>query len=526
MRLTNAKTPRQVFKPMAPLHGPANRAAVIALPLLAAAIFAYFNTLLWVFTEYRMGVNADSSGYLTWYPLRGPGYSGFLHLVHYLLGDLRYLGLVQLNLLLLSFAALSYGVGRLTSSLLSALVLLLLLCALVPLILRAAWIGNEAVFAALICFHLSALCCYLRCPSASSIVCIGATIVGIYIVRSAGLPFAATALAVLWWFTPPPPPQNTTSISMCRKRILASLGVPIVASLLLLGSINHSVHGHFSVQMQGGVFLLGHVAHLIRAEDGEGSQYEQLLRELATELEPERQRIVTTTGLYEYWWETRLAGKIIWGTLFPKLGQNVERASALEWFEAVGEDAMELSLITIAAHPWEYMQHVAAHYLAAYRYGLVMRPVDFPGNAAYLYTHTKEWFVDEQQRAIFADYTDTAYFFDEHNLARYQAKRGDNTLVGRGWAFAVDNRAILISIVLLLSILSWVFMLLPRHRRDPLFQFCAYLGFLLHANVLFIAAVHPTLNRYTLPLLPLLTLLLVCTPITLLRVRRNLNVTD
>lgn len=480
--------------------------------LAVAALVIYVNALFWVYTEYRVGVTGDSGGYLGWYPLRGPGYSAFLHLLHWLLGDLRYLGVLQLNLLLLSFGALAYGFGRLTASRWAALALLLLLCMLMPLMLMSAWIANEAVFGALVCFHLAALCCHLRRPSILALVCIGTTIALIYILRPAGLPFAATALALLW-FTPLP--ENTgpgegkgRGLAMSRTGILASLGLPVLAGLLLLGAINQAAHGRFSVRLQGGVFLLGHVAQLIRAEDGKGTQHERLLRELATELEPYRQKLAAADRPKDYWRLTSHKSEIIWGTLFPKLGPGAGHGPALARFEAMSAAATELSFITIAAHPWEYLRHVAAHYLAAWKHAFVERRVDFPENAAYRHALTQQQLADDKHRPFFAEYMDTGHFFDDQALARYQAMQGETTLIGRSWAFLVDNRSALLNLALLLCLLSWALLLAPRHRRDPLLQFCAHTAFLLHANVLFIAAIHPTLNRYTLPLLPLLALLL------------------
>ena len=170
---------------------------------------AYVNVLFWLYTEYRVGFFLDSAHYLTWHPMRAPGYPAFIELVMALGGDLRWLGVAQLNLLLLSFLALSYGFARLTQSRAMGLALMLLLYGLAPLVRHANIVLAEAVFAALICLHLAALCCYLRRAGAGSALAIGVTAALAFMVRPNGIVLAATPLLLLLpahISTPPPPP--------------------------------------------------------------------------------------------------------------------------------------------------------------------------------------------------------------------------------------------------------------------------------------------------------------------------------
>ena len=178
------------------------------LALGAAGALAYFNLLFWGYTEWRVALTNDSGGYVGWYPLRTPGYTTFLRLVEWLSGSLHWTGVVQLNLLLLSYLALAYHFARLLGSWASGAALFLLLCGILPLVNLASHIMTEAVFASMICLHLAALCFYLRRRSLLAAAWVGATVFLICIVRPNGLPFAASLL-LLAAMPAHPPPQET-----------------------------------------------------------------------------------------------------------------------------------------------------------------------------------------------------------------------------------------------------------------------------------------------------------------------------
>ena len=172
---------------------------------LVVGVLAYINYVFWFYTEYRVGLRHDSSQYISWYWLRTPGYPAFISALSGLTGELRWLGVVQLNLLLAAYCALAYQFGRLVDNRVAGIILFLLLSGIVPLIHFSSLILTEALFAAMICLHLAALCCYLRRRTLWAATCIGATVFLIYILRPNGLPFAASLLLLIIY---PPTPQN------------------------------------------------------------------------------------------------------------------------------------------------------------------------------------------------------------------------------------------------------------------------------------------------------------------------------
>ena len=171
--------------------------------LLAVGLAAYVNCLFWYYTEYRVGFTLDSTHYLSWHPMRPPGYPAFVELLMAVTGDLRWLGVAQLNLLLLSFLILCWSFARLTRSRVLGLALMALLCGMAPLIRHANLVLSETVFAAMVCLHLAALCFCLRRGGALPALSLGATAALAFMVRPNGVVFMATPLLLLL-FTPPP----------------------------------------------------------------------------------------------------------------------------------------------------------------------------------------------------------------------------------------------------------------------------------------------------------------------------------
>ena len=519
--------------------------SAILLGALVAALLVYFNYLFWIDTRYRVDIFYDSAGYLNWYPLRMPGYPAFLHIVHAITGDLRWLGVTQLNLLLLSFVALSYGFGRLTGSRLAGSAVFLLLFMAMPLLESATWALTEAVFVALICFHLAALCFYLRRPAVLPAVYIGATIGLIYMTRPNGVSFAVAAF--LRWIvaptTPPPPPTgNDAKAAPSRKRILVSAGSSLLAILAMMGAVNKIQHDTFFVVTPGGVVALGHVAHLVSAESGKGAHYERLLGELEKELKPRRNRVAAAAGLWPHWLETHRIYLVIRQTILPKLRRHfLDRAHAapprcyMQWgmgapdevrrkwpremftcFDRMSAAAADMAWITIKARPWEYTKHVAKHYVALWRCMFLEKPC-FSYSKMLRHGAGRTLLDNKEFKNIVVRYMDTDYFYDDGS-ALHDVIASETNLIGRWWGFLADNRLYFLVALAPLFLLAFMLPLKRRYRREPTIQLCVYLAFTLHLSMLFIAAAHSAFHRLTLPFLPLLFLFVVGMAVILWRI--------
>ena len=498
-----------------------NGAALFAL--FAAGLLAYINTLFGAYTGFHTTLTPDSAIYIRWHPYRTPGYPAFAHAVHFLTGDIRWVGVAQLNLALLSFVALAWGLGHLTRSRFAALASLPLLFGLLPVIVVAMQLWAETLFTALVCFHLTGLCFYLRRPSSKAAACISGTVALIYLARPAGLPFAATL--PLLFIIPLLHAQGAKGKRPPFKRLLAAVCLPILAGLLLMASLNKIKHDSFSAQSFGGVFLLAHIAHLLHPEDGEGAQHEQLMRDLAAEAAPLRERIAAASGPRQYWRATMAKGAFIGETLVPRLASHLTDARPFARLDAANTTALELAAIAISAHPRRYAEHAAAHYLAMWRFAFLhpSQRADLPRYASRSYANTgsllspcldgERWFCGMEEFSV--GYMDGGYFLDEEVQARVDARAAETTFIGRLWRPVVDNRAGILGVVLGLSLASVALLPLAARGRGEssareLILFCVYLAAMLNLNALFIAAAHPAISRYTLPLLPLLPALVVC----------------
>ena len=490
-----------------------------ALPtLLVAVAIAYINALFWHYTEYQLALARDSVSYLETGPMRQPGYAALAALVRYLGGDLRWTGVLQLNLLLLSFAALGHGFGRLAGSRWLGVALTLLLCGLLPLVNIAQYFLTETMFTTAICLQLAALCHYLRAHAlgrgvAWPAVAMGAALSLAYIVRPAALPFAALlALPLLHG----------------HRRAFAWALLPVFAGLLLIASVNKVRHDAFTLATPSGIVFISYVGNLLEGGDGAGTPHEQALEQLA-QREPSLARAAAPwpdgywrgtgkTGALGYRFLSKMnSARNVWPPTFARMGRD--NRTSLQW-----------AWLIVSKHPFEYAKLVAANYYALWRHGFlrgsallpdqyIMRGGgDLPASARDYYLTSRRlvgsraWVRQQYERHGIS----TAYLFDADTLDRREARADDITLLGRWWSLLEDKRAWIIALALAIMPLAFA-LLLTRRRREPLLQLAAIAAFLLHANTLFLALLHPAFVRYALPLNPLLLLFMLAMAVALTR---------
>ena len=493
-------------------------------PVAVAAALAYINWLFWHYTEYQIMVVLDSASYLQAGPMRQMGYSALAGLVKWLGGDLRWIGVLQLNLLLLSFVALGHGFGRLAGSRLLGLALTLLLCGLLPLVKVAEYFLTEAVFTSAICLQLAALCHYLRGHSMQEsgtqgagtslpAFAMGASLALAYLVRPAALPFAALlALPLLHG----------------RWRACAWALAPALACLLLIASVNKIRHNAFTIATPSGIVLISYVGNLLESGDGAGTRHEQALEELAAREPSLAQAGVPWPG--GYWRGAGKTGDLGWRFLKKMNPEGSVYPPTFARLQSDNRTSLEWAWLIVSKHPLEYAKLVAANDYALWRHGFLRGSAalhhqdilqgagDLPASAldAYLVSNrlasSRPWVP-----GLYARHgMDTAYLLDAEAQARREARAGDVTLLGLWWNLLAGNRALVIALALLLCPLS-IALLLTRHRRETLVQLAACAAFLLHANTLFLALLHPAYIRYALPLNPLLLLFLLAMAAALIR---------
>ena len=461
--------------------------------VVAAGFVAYINYLFQHYTGYRIGLNPDSGSYIEWAPWRTPGYPALIHLIHALTGDLRWLGVVQLNLFLLSIITLADAFGRLMNSRYGGIALMVLLFGTMPVIVFSQWIMTETFFTSLVCFHLAAVCHYMRGERRISAVFIGLTVALIYLVRPAGLPFAATI------------PFLLLLCPKTRGRILVYAGLPMVVGLLSAVSYNGIKHDSLSLNL-GGPFLAGHVAPLLRHGDGEGTRYEPLLQDLAVKSEEMTDQIAAADWPDEYWRvSSGFAVPYMWRVYLPTIQRHVaDKTPGPAPFKEIHATAMDLVWIIIKAHPMGYIKHVSANYYGLWRHGFLSDWGDLPGFARGRHLETRRLYGGR----VIPLYMDGEYLEDADFNARSEALAHETTLLGGWWRLLVSGKAFIPLIAFPLTLLSMA-LLLSRHRRRMSVRVSGYAALMLHASTLFLALVHVGLPRFTLPLTPLLFLFIV-----------------
>lgn len=513
-RVMPNNTPQNFLRArMAPHAGAAWRwfgaNGAIAFALVAAGLIVYVNVLFWFYTQWTAALHADSWMYIGWHPLRTAGYPAIIRVVFRLTDDLRWLSVVQLNALLLSYIVLAYAFARLTSRAYGLGVMLLLFC-IVPLISLSQNIATESMFVSMICLHLAALCCYLRRQTARMAFYLGSTLIVMYLIRPNGLPFFAT-LALL-------PVIASARVNVKRRVKHVCIAVaPIIVGVALAASVNKFLNDAFTPQLGSGHYLLMHVSPLLGEGDGDGTRYARLLDGIEKASRAKRDNITSADWPHAYW---AVSSGAVHGLLHDYFRDDILDFLGLTGLREMSGPGrklfkrrvaveMDLALMIIKARPMAYLKHVAAHYYGLWRGGFLKYDGDLPAEAARRYLSTKRQYYAHPRFARYMSYVmDGAYLVDETVAARYDGLARRTTLPGLVWRTATRNRDLTVAAIYLLSWAALA-LLLTKHRRYPPLLFTAYMAFLLHANTLFIAAVHPGIHRYTLPLLPVLVLLLV-----------------
>ena len=459
---------------------------------LVVGMFVYINYLFWRYTQWTVAAGADTASYWIFQPHRTVGYPVFIRFVFHLTGDLNWLGVIQLNLLLLSYAVLSYGFARLTNRVCGVILFCLWLC-IMPLIQHSQIIATESIFAAMICLHMAAVCFYLRQQTALMAFFVGLSAVGVYFIRPNGLPFMASLVFL------------ALVLPRSRRQILITGGLPILAGLVLAASAHKIVHDSFATQMATGHTLLQHVLPLLNEGDGKGSRYEKLLETFEKQSRADRRKITAADWPREYWRGSRTAAThpLLFGYFRDDILRHVGVEKNYRMRYAQVDSAMlDIALIIVKKHPWRYLRHATAHYYGLWHGGFWNDYGDLPAFAKRRYDETKNKF-----DSFYAGFIGAERFRDEA-ATRYGALAGASTLPGRWWGFVSERRPALNAAVYIFSLASFV-LLLTKHRRKTIVQFAAYTAFLLHACTLLIAAVHPGLERYTVPLIPVIVLFTV-----------------
>ncbi len=462
--------------------------------MLVTSGIVFLNYVMLETTRSLPCLNPDSAGYFTFSVNRTVGYPLFVHAVLTLFGDIRWLVPVQLNLLLGAFVLLGLAVAYAFRSVLAGMVVVLSLFVSIPLLVLSCHLLSEALYIPVLCLHVVAVLMLLHRKRKRWALLAGMTM-GLAIgVRPAGYALLA-GLPVL--------------LLCIRDRRLLMAGLLVGgAALVILGAglVQYERSGILGTQSLGGLSLVGHVAPILM-EDVE-NDYPQLTRRIAQRIRPLAADLEGLSFPREHWQKTsRTYNTLLWENVFPEILEHLRRhkpgLGSVERDVRANDIAMALATSAILERPWWYVRHASAHFLGLWQgFGQDHGPV------THQILRCQGRTVDVLQRNLRV-YTPA---FDVGWYAR-PSTGGVHRQGADQWLDAVSGGVPFFRqpVVLGVFVITAMVLVSGVWVRSPsiLVQAIAYLAVLLHGSLAFVAAVQAGLERYSLPLKPVLVVIVV-----------------
>lgn len=308
----------------------------------------------------------DTVGYLEPSMIRSAGYMVFLDVVVALAGDLRWVYPLQLNLMLVSFAVLGWSMRAHLGSWWAGVIVAIAPMLSAGLLILTPAVMTEAVFVALICFHLAAVLRALKSLTWGALIMAGLTVGLMIVMRPNGISFVLSLVFLVY------------VIRRCRGRILAGFGVPVLALLVLQGAYNQAAFGFFGLHQFGGMSLVGNFSPLIRADMG--GKHADLNATLVKALDRYSHFPDFDEQSYPYEMAEIAAltsagaiYKVILPEIRRKLGIPEPLAVAFERDPRVNVIAGDLSSAAILNDPWGAFQIVTSNFIANWHLTLPVR---------------------------------------------------------------------------------------------------------------------------------------------------------
>ncbi len=309
----------------------------------------------------------DTVGYLKPSALRSAGYMFFIDTVVMMSGDLRWLMPVQLNLMLISFMALGWSVRHSMGSFGAGLIVATVPMVSAGLLVLAPAVMSEALFVALICFHVAAVIYAMRDPGWWALGVAGLTLGLLIVVRPNGISFLVGIGLLLYLLRP------------YWRRVLIACIVPVCLIVGAQGIYNLASFGFFGLHKFGGISLAANFSPLIRANMG--GEYAPLNEHLEQRLSfysrdfPDFER-------RDYPYEmARVASIITVGAIYKEilpairahLGLKEPEAVALEYDPRINDIAGQLAKAAVLNDPWGAVKIITSNYIANWHTTLPVR---------------------------------------------------------------------------------------------------------------------------------------------------------
>lgn len=493
---------QRLERPMEP-----GRPAIYWAWVAAAAIWANFAILY--FLPVLACVETDSVGYLDPNPIRSAGYMLLVKAVAGLTGDLKWLVPVQLNAMLLSFAALGWAVRGALRSQTAGIVAAVAPMLSSGLLVFAPTIMSEAFFTALVCFHVAATIALCQRYDPSVAIAAGVTLGLMIVVRPNGLSFLVGVPLMVFF-----------SKEYWRSCLL-SLTVPVALIVVAQCGYNQKTFGFFNLHQFGGISLAANAAPLFRAEMP--SEYPELAAKLgpglvhyARDFPPfedrawpfEMAQVASITAVGAIYYE-----------ILPAIREDLDSPPpqhlALDFDPRIAGIAGSLALSAIRNNPVGFIEIVTSNYIANWHATL---PIRVPLAIFYPRCLVIARDVVRKFEPLFARYGDVAQYWDADLVNRIE-KAGAAGIRPIEWPrMAVGVFQLpLAYLAFIASVIGIVLIAKFGRRRDGAYRVLAYAALAVQSGYGLISIGNASFARYTAVFDPLVIVMLLASVTLILR---------
>lgn len=277
--------------------------------LLATAIilWLYSNAVFFLLLP-APSISPDSGSYIGWSMFRTLGYPAVLDFYHVFFHTWNYLPIFQLNLVLLGVFTLCYAIVRLTRSYLWGwLFLVMVNCVAGAMLLNAADMLTEGVFAGFVMLHLACMYLFLNGSRAYVGLLAGLSLAAAILIKSVATVFLGPLLLFLLFL-----PGR-------RMTVLALIFCPALLGWLAPSAYNYVQQGVFDSSVAGGYALGGYAAPWIHPRPG--SAYSKEAKVIEQRLQPilakRPAHFHSMSEYYEY--VVNEYNVMLWGNIVPAL---------------------------------------------------------------------------------------------------------------------------------------------------------------------------------------------------------------
>jgi hypothetical protein len=463
---------------------------------LIAIVAVYVNWASLIETPWLVCLNPDSGGYFSFGLHRTIGYTLVVMGATSFFGTVDPLVPFQLNFFIVSFVFMAHAAARLFDSRLVGLAILALLLPNGSILLLRDMILTEPMFISMITLHLGVVLHMLRRYSPWLALAAGVTIGCAILIRPAGYSFLACIPMIAW-----------LAGRYWRSGLLLGGGAAVFL-LLAASTFNYLSFGLFATQSFGGLSLVGHVAHLIRA-DMKTSEPE-LAKRIDARTAPVRNELQDLRIPHDHWMRTmNVYNLLLWRHVYPEIVEEVDRrmpnGTPIEKQIEITRISSELAFSAIRNDPVAYVAQVVSHYYGIWTVSFVPYGT-LGGHASECFDGTRRILINNP--GVYERGVPIAPFLDPANASKFAGERDRIRPLDVYWLMITAFQVPVVLIGFMLSITFGIGLFL-RDRLPTYALGVGYAAYAMQAYFALVVGVQAAIPRYAVVMEPYLVFVVV-----------------